>query len=715
MLTLLQPLALFGLSLLAIPVVIHLFAPRKTQTTPFSSLRWLRASQHRKSKRIRWHQLLLFLLRAGLIALLFFALTRPMWMGKDSASLIERIVIVDAGRTMGYNAGGEPTPLDRGKAIAETLLTRTATGQRATLIVAGDGSARLLRPLREDPTDNAAAVKALQPSAISTSLADALPAVQAALAAARPGATVELAIVTDMHPTFWSPAAFEAWLDNQSRDVRVRVYDVAPAQPTNAWIAGATVQTDEATGNRVIVADLMSHGPQPVERAVVLGEHRKTTTLTPGRMQRVELPVPGDTSIAEIRLEPADALADDDVYRLPLMVQPAARRVLLIDSGAIGRGTAPARLYVQAAVDALKHVATGAIDLTMRRETEVRASDIADADVILLLDVKAIDAALSKRLADRLAHGARLVTFTGPAMEPATYDATGLLPAMIGSVRQRRPGAPVVIRRGDHPLIQGLFESHHSNLAQTNIRQWRELTPRDGAQVLATVDDDAPLIVTTRIGAGTSVLINTTANDDWSDLSRRSGFVPLLHRLIVGPALPGDLHALGVPMHVRLPDAPREGSIVLTDPNGDTLSVRLTSGDTAVTAPPTVPGVYHLTYETDGGATTRLPLIVEPDRIGSNVAATSEAQLAELWPNVDVTVHRSAPDMQVTHDDRLALSPWLIWLALSMLIAEFYIVHRVCPQSGPKQATLTVARDTATPPRARAARRETREEETTTL
>src|SRR6516164_9233934 len=104
--TFLAPAALIGLVLLAVPVVVHLLRPRKMQPTPFSSLRWLKVTRQRLSRRIQWHQWLLFLMRAGLIVLLVLALAKPMigfWNARGPA---DRVIILDAGRAMSYATKG---------------------------------------------------------------------------------------------------------------------------------------------------------------------------------------------------------------------------------------------------------------------------------------------------------------------------------------------------------------------------------------------------------------------------------------------------------------------------------------------------------------------------------------------------------------------------------------------------------------------------------
>ena len=125
MLTFLAPSALAGTLLLAVPVVVHLFKPRKMRPTPFSSLRFLRATQHKLSRRVKWHQLLLFALRAAFVLALVFALARPWFGGGDAARPVDRFVVVDVSRSTGYRVPDHPTPLDRAKGIAADLLAAT--------------------------------------------------------------------------------------------------------------------------------------------------------------------------------------------------------------------------------------------------------------------------------------------------------------------------------------------------------------------------------------------------------------------------------------------------------------------------------------------------------------------------------------------------------------------------------------------------------------
>src|SRR5271167_2429644 len=110
--TLLAPFALFGILLLALPVVVHLFKPRKMRQTPFSSLRWLKETHQRLSRRIQWHQWLLFLMRAGCILLLVLALAKPL-IGWSTTPAADRFVILDVSRSMAYQVAEDSSSMTR--------------------------------------------------------------------------------------------------------------------------------------------------------------------------------------------------------------------------------------------------------------------------------------------------------------------------------------------------------------------------------------------------------------------------------------------------------------------------------------------------------------------------------------------------------------------------------------------------------------------------
>src|SRR4051794_28457722 len=189
MLTFLAPYALFGSLLLAVPIVVHLFRPRKVRQTPFSSLRWLRLTPQKLSRRIHWHQVLLFLLRAGLILALVFALARPVIGPRADSRSVDRFIVLDVSRSMDYHVSGRPTPLERGKQVAEELLTHGRTEDRAALLLTGS-TTRIVSSLSRDGAACLPALREVRAGSTDTDLGSALPVIRALLGRCSPDRAV---------------------------------------------------------------------------------------------------------------------------------------------------------------------------------------------------------------------------------------------------------------------------------------------------------------------------------------------------------------------------------------------------------------------------------------------------------------------------------------------------------------------------------------------
>ncbi len=160
-LTLLAPWALAAAGLLAIPVVVHLFKPRRVRQTPFSSLRWLRLTPQKLSRRIQWHQVLLFVLRAAFLTLLVLALAKPLLGTGGGGAFRERFIVVDVSRSMNYRASGQAPPIEQARALAAELVRRNRPGDRNAVLLAG-AQTRLLTPLSAEPENYLPALTGVQ-------------------------------------------------------------------------------------------------------------------------------------------------------------------------------------------------------------------------------------------------------------------------------------------------------------------------------------------------------------------------------------------------------------------------------------------------------------------------------------------------------------------------------------------------------------------------
>jgi len=716
MFTLLAPIALAASALLAIPIIIHLLKPKRVRTMPFSSLRWLRASQHKLSRRIQWHQVLLFLLRAAFLSALVLALAKPIFSRSGNRLFTERFVILDVSRSMNYEQPGGETPLVRGRKIARALLNQGLPGDRATVLLTGNNTIAL-GPLAEDPTRYVARLEAAGAGLSDTDLSSALAVIRPMLAAPRPNTRAEMIFITDNHQGAWSQGAVAAFQDGLKVPVTVRVIDVGPSAPRNAWIADA--RPIESGGKHYLHARLGASGNEPLERTLRvkrlpgLGDVSQKVKIAPGTFADVDLPIPAEYDIegkiAELVLEPRDALPDDDQFWLNLDARGGVR-LLLLEPESTQIETLQPGFHLRMALEALSRGEAGAMQVTRRTPEAVVAADFAKADVVVMTNVAQLSDDRLLALESRIKTGAGLLMFLGPAVQPPFYNTKlhnplrpteCLLPRPLQQI-SRSDLANLTRIAWTHPLLAPLFDPTFGDLARVRARtfyRFGDAPAGDQSQVLAWFDDLAPALLEHTFGAGRVLIFNTSANDEWSDLPRRNSFVPLLDqalRRLTHARLNRSFQA-GEMVALALPGVGNNATATITTPGGRKVTPVLQplDGQTIARLETTdETGVYALRASGDSGSTAS-SFVVQAGRGDSIVAPADADILRSWWGKVSFEVVHPDPAArpeQAIAGGRVLLWPWLLALGALLLLAEMYFVHRLCPVMNPAVASSTVAR-----------------------
>jgi hypothetical protein len=710
MFTFLAPAALLGTLLLAIPIVVHLLKPRKMKQMPFSSLRWLKATHQRLSRRIQWHQWLLFLLRASLIVLLVLALAKPMLYSGGDNRPVDRFIVLDVSRSMGYQPRALPSTMDKARQLAQDLLAQNRPGDRTALLTVG-AQARLLSPLVADATQHAPALKAVQAGSSDTDLSSALPIIRPLLRHARPGTDVEIVFITDNHQQSWQQSEIAGFVKDLPAPVRIQVVDLGPGSVQNAWIAGARLFERGNEEPRILRVEIGCVGDAKQDRTVHLAgleglnEDSQPIALEPGRLAKVDFKIPASLDlkgqVADLRLEPADALPSDDRYFFNLDAS-GALHMLLVEPATQADEERGAGLYLRTALEALR--ASGNHSLTVARRTagNVTTADIKKADVVLLAGVPELGDAALDSLENRVRAGAGLVMFLGPDIKPGFYNnkffkplepAKGLLPIPV------KADAELILTAGNpgnlsgiqwnHPLLAPLYDPVLGDLTQSRCRAYCPLaSPADkGDQVLARIDDAAPFLIEHPLGAGRVLLFNTSPTDDWSDLPRRNCFVPLVDRLL--SYLTGSSRrsfVIGDAVTLPLPDGREDESATVVMPGGDKITPRLSTlggkrllhlADTAR------PGVYQV-QKANGEKS--FSFVVNVGGGDSALTPMDAAVLRQWWTGAgfEILSADDAAQRFATQATGLPVWPLLLVLAGLALLVETYVVHRLCPKVNPE-------------------------------
>lgn len=699
--TFLAPAALLGILLLAVPILAHLFKPRKMRQTPFSSLRWLKQTRQRLSRRIQWHQWLLFLTRAGIITLLILALARPL-LGLGGARPTDRFVILDLGPSMTYQAEGEPTPLTKARELAATLAERTRPGDRTALLLAG-ARPRLLTPLTADAAGQLPALLAARAEVGNARISAALPVVRGLLADDSER-DVELVFLTDNRPQAWRQGEVQAFLHEQRRPVRVRVLDVGPGAARNGWIADARLLGPDG-GDRLLRVEASCVG-ETQERTVRLSgvtglaDDSQAVTLRPGQVTRIDFRVPAGVSlagqIAELRLEPTDALSADDTYYANLGAG-ASLRVLLVEPETPGPDGRAVGLYLRAGFEALGAAGRHALTLTGRTSANASAGDFAKADLVVLAGVPRLAGDAHDALASRIRAGAGLVVFLGDGLDLAFYNVTlhnpaqpaeSLLPVALRAETPTNEGESLAQVRWDHPLLAPLNDPQLSDLAHSRFMRHAAFIdePSKGDLVLARFGDGVPALIDHPFGAGRVLVVNSSANTTWTDLPRRKSYVPLLDRAL-GYLTAGGVRrrfTAGEPITLPLPEHQPGAAVAVVAPGGARLVSRLVPlrGQTLLHLDGALAaGVYRV----ERGGTEALTFVVNAGRSRSPLSATDAATLEGWWAPapVEVLSAEAAAEAIASASASWPLWPLLVLLAGVLLAVETVYAAVLSPRVNP--------------------------------
>jgi hypothetical protein len=200
--TFLQPLLLFGLPLVSLPIIIHLINQRRYQTVRWAAMMFLLAANRMSRGYARLRQMLILLFRMLAVAGLIFAVSRPLasgWFGRAAGGRPDTtIVILDRSPSMRQQGQGTAvSKLDAGRHQLARTLGVLGSG-RWVLI---ENTSNLAREI-ESP-DSLLQLPETEPVSTSADLPAMLQTAQDYIRDNRTGRT-EVWIVSDLRQNDWN-------------------------------------------------------------------------------------------------------------------------------------------------------------------------------------------------------------------------------------------------------------------------------------------------------------------------------------------------------------------------------------------------------------------------------------------------------------------------------------------------------------------------------
>ncbi|MGB8353618.1 MAG: BatA and WFA domain-containing protein [Chthoniobacteraceae bacterium] len=677
--SLLSPWMLYGLGMLSVPILIHLWQRRRVVQVHFSTLRFLKIVAARTSRSSRLENVLLLLLRCLIFALLIVAAARPVLTTKTAKLFggdVPRtvVLVVDNSMSMSYRTGDQ-TRLDVARKLALTVLDDLKPGDDVA-VMSVDDRAQLL--IAEPTLDHGVArqmIESIRPGEARSDFSVVFR--QAAKAVARGSHGMrELYFFTDNQESGWRfdrAAVFDdAWTKSELHPAIVQPDDLVAA---NAAVEEVKTKSPFVTpgdlfAGSAVVVNFSSHPSQELLEIKFGGKRvaQKPLDLAPG--QSVEVPfeftapaITGHWAQIVASIEGDNLPADDQFYSvIPVYQSP---HVLIVEGQESGGERLHSGYFLQ------KALAAGESDLASIKAIPVAQLDdttLENYSAVFLADIPGLSDRALVRLEGFLQGGGTVVLFPGDLANIKDLSRIDFLPARPLGVRELPAGRLAThVTEPDHPLIANAWDADtpFPALPQRRIIDWKL---NAGAKALVTFANNAPFLIFADHGPGRAIIVNASPDRAWGDFPLSPAFLPLVQQIARFSAAQTGMHANfttgdALPASANLP---RDEALTVKYPDGTTHDIPVGQRSQLVDRAEQS-GFYQISSPKSGALQM---LAVNADRRESNLKVIDPAALSKIIPNETVTGLDNLKLFLARSRGNVPLWPLLLLLALLAFAAE---------------------------------------------
>ncbi len=587
------PYMLWGAAAAGVPIALHFFFRSRYRTVPWAAMKFLLMSIEQTSRRLKFQELLLLIVRCAVLVLLALALARPLIStvvasGKEA---VDAVFVFDTSFSMGAREGKQ-TRLDFAKSAALAIIDHLPAYSTVQVVTCAD-KALLLGPRESGNLDQARQIiKKLELTDLATDLAPG--ATEAVSALARGSSpNKELYLFSDMQKLGWEQNAGPLAKTLKDLSDRATIYLVRCGSqvPRNVAVLGIAPQSGiPRPGERVGFAVLVRNtGAVPVQNLRVglavdgrgkEHEEQPIAVLKPGETRAVTLSA--KLGKAGLRVLTAtvkqDDLDADNRFDQVIQVRDQVR-VLVVDGGRDEREPdRSAAYYLEHALAPVKDDLKPKyhVRVTSLTPRQVSAAELAKHDVCILVNValergpagvEVPPADFVDQLGPFVRRGGGLIVFGGDHVVPAAYNRVlgkqlGLLPLKVAGVASFPEEKAIQPDRNsiDAPsLLRFREDEDYKDLGGVDVLRTLDLEElvkdakdgkeagREVVRVLMRYTNGKPAIASRKVDAGEVLLFGTSAAPGWKPKTREAtwnwlalwpGYVPfveaslnhLLHR-----------------------------------------------------------------------------------------------------------------------------------------------------------------------------------------
>jgi von Willebrand factor type A domain/Aerotolerance regulator N-terminal len=568
----LAPMLLAGVAAVGLPIALHFLFKAWYRPLPWAAMDFLRKSLEQTTRRIKFRELILLLLRCACLLLLAVALARPIigWLaGTGENESIDAILVIDTSYSMGAKDGNS-TRFDKAKAEALAVIDELPNNSTVQVISCSDrATVHKFTPSNLDQARNV--VRGLTLTSQASDLGPGLTEAEGALDRVQ-GANKEIHIFSDFQRNAMEGGAAAKMNDMKPRArlILTRCADPSVAQQLKN-VSVLDIKFPDSipphAGTRLpFTVILKNTGKVPVLNVAVTlsvdGQNKQNEQLidtglapeiAPGatfpvtmtaslpragfRLLTATVGVPKTDGVNQATVNQPDDIPGDNRFDKLVLVRQAIR-VLIVDGRPDPREPKDGSAHF--VKNAIVPVSAGQKDEYFLRATTITTEQLvneklSDYQIVVLANVPANAedkngiASLEKKLIEQLkqfvTNGGGLIIGAGDFVLPESYnrELADLLPFALDKPIKAKPEAPFHPSpdRIENPsfLTRMRSEPFSTTFAEVDVATVlpaRE-QPGDTGRVIARLDNNAVLVSSRIVGLGEVVFIHTSLDTTWTN------------------------------------------------------------------------------------------------------------------------------------------------------------------------------------------------------
>lgn len=542
----LNPLFLFALLTVAVPLLIYLLNIKKPKRIQFSTLAFFESLKTTALKRIKIKRWLLLAVRCLAIIVLVVAASRPFmppefnWISNQEPRMIG--VLIDNSPSMERVDRNGPY-YEQALSLARDLIALTENNDRTVLNVT-NGESLNLPPLTKQAAERR--LGEIEIANAGNYLKERVDAFRNQFESTGMSNSV-LYIISDAQES-----QFSKLLEDESdefENLRVQVLNVGDSQTINVGFEQVAIEMGgiEEASSVQIRAELRNFGDgdaNNISLSLLIEDEliaQQTLNIERDALHDVvfDLPIPNNSrNIAAELLIEGDELSFDNRYYAAIQL-PEKREILVLNEPGASRSM---QSYLTPLLQAAAEE-SNRFEFRFQTPDAIQVADIFQYDAVILDGIRNIPDFLSQSLLEHVQAGAGLLLL--PAADGSvtgynrllSFSGSGSYTNVTGSYGSFNPIDRMAPPAEGHPILDMIFDKQEDEEIRLNVPEifyYYEIDTRDrGADVtILRTATGRPLLSEARVGSGRFIYSALGSDPGWSNFPIKPFFAPLMYRTI---------------------------------------------------------------------------------------------------------------------------------------------------------------------------------------